>query len=89
MLVEPPDDVNIIGSCLVLRYKCNETSGIASHKSRLVAQGFTQVEGIDYTETFALTAKLSAIHIIAAIAVRNDWELKQTDVDGAYLNTPL
>ena len=48
-----------------------------------------QIEGVNYNETFALTAKLSAIRIIAALAVRNDWELEQTDVDSAYLNTPL
>ena len=36
-----------------------------------------------------LTAKLMAMRIIAAIAVRNDWELKQTDVDMAYLNASL
>jgi hypothetical protein len=33
--------------------------------------------------------KLSAIHIIAAIAARNDWELEQTDIDGTYLNALL
>ena len=88
-LVEPPDNANIVGSRLVLHYKRDETGGIASRKSRLVAQGFSQAEGIDYAETFVPTAKLSAIRIIAAIAVRNDWELEQTDVDGAYLNAPL
>ena len=89
ILVEPPDDANIVGSRMVLRYKRNEAGEIASRKSRFVAQGFSQAEGIDYAETFAPTAKLSAIRIISVIAVRNNWELEQTDVDGAYLNAPL
>ena len=35
------------------------------------------------------TAKLTAVRIIAALAVWNDWELEQTDVDAAYLNASL
>jgi Reverse transcriptase (RNA-dependent DNA polymerase) len=81
--------VNIVGSWIVLHYKCNATGQVVSHKARLVTQGFSQAAGIDYNETFAPTAKLSAIHIIIALAVRNDWELEQTDIDGAYLNALL
>jgi Reverse transcriptase (RNA-dependent DNA polymerase) len=87
--VEPPSDANIIGSYLVLCYKRDATGAISSCKSCFIAQGFSQAEGIDYNKTFAPTAKLSAVQSIAALAVRNDWELKQMDVDGAYLNAPL
>ena len=58
-------------------------------KSRLVAQGFTQKEGINFNNTFAPTAKLMAVRIIAALVVRNDWEQEQTDVDAAYLIASL
>ena len=64
----------------------DKDGSIDTRKSRLVAQGFTQQEGIDYSDTFSPTAKLTAIRVIVAIAVRNDWELEQTDVDTAYLN---
>ena len=47
-LVEPPDRANIVGSKFVLHYKHNAASNIASRKVRLVVQGFTQAEGIDY-----------------------------------------
>ena len=67
----------------------DKDSSISTHKSRLVAQGFTQREGIDYNDTFSPTAKLTTIQVIAGIAVRNDWELEQTDVDTAYLNPSL
>ena len=49
-------------------------------------QGLTQQEGINFNDTFSLAAKLTAVWIITAIAVINDWELEQTDVDTTYLN---
>ena len=73
----------------MFHYKHDASGNIVACKTRLVAQGFSQAEGIDYNETFSPTAKLSAIQIIAAIAVRNDWEIKQTDIDGMYLNAPI
>jgi hypothetical protein len=88
-LVTAPPNANIVGSRIVLHYKLGKDGSISSRKARLVAQGFTQREGVDFTETFSPTAKLTAIRIIAAIAARNDWELEQTDVDAAYLNATL
>ena len=88
-LVKVPPNVNTIGSRFVLHYKRDAAGAVISYKARLVAQGFLQAEGIDYNETFAPTAKLSAICIIAAIAARNNWGLEQTNVDGAYLNAIL
>ena len=77
MLVEPPKDANIVGSCLILLcYKHNTTGTIASHKTRFITQGFSQVVGIDYNKTFTPTAKLSEIQIITEIAVRKDWEIE-------------
>ena len=89
VLIMPPPNVNIVGSRIILHYKLNKDSSISTCKSRLVAQGFTQQEGINYNDTFSPTAKLTAVRVIATIAVRNDWELEQTDVDTAYLNTSL
>ena len=88
-LVKPHEDANIVGSCFIFHYKHDSNGNITSGKARLIAQGFMQEEGIDYWETFSPTAKLSAIHIITAIATQNDWELKQTDIDGTHLNAPL
>jgi Reverse transcriptase (RNA-dependent DNA polymerase) len=88
-LVEPPGGMNIVGSKLVFHYKHDASGKVVAYKTRLVAQSFSQSEGIDYNEMFSPTTKLSAIHIIAAIAVRNNWELKQTDIDGTYLNAPI
>ena len=89
VLITPPLNVNIVGSQIVLHYKLDKDGSISMCKSRLVAQGFTQQEGIDYNNTFSPTAKITAIQVIATIAVRNDWELEKTDVDAVYLNAPL
>ena len=71
-MITPPPNVNIIGSQIILCYKLDKDGSINTHKSRLVAQGFTQRGGINYNDTFSPTAKLTAIRVIAAIAVRND-----------------
>ena len=55
-------------------------------KARLVSQGYTQVEGIDFDETFAPMARLEAIHILLAYANHNDILLYQMDVKSTFLN---
>ena len=60
-LVGLPNNVNIVGSRLVFHYKHDASGNIIARKTRLVAQSFSQAEGIDYNETFSPTAKLSAI----------------------------
>jgi len=57
-LVPKPQKKNIIGTKWVFRNKLNEQGEIVRNKARLVAQGYNQQEGIDYTETFALVARL-------------------------------
>ena len=85
-LVDPPSGVNIVGSQIVLHYKLDKHGTIQEYKARVIAQGFSQIEGINYNETFSPMAKLTAIWIIIALAVRSDWEI---DVVGAYLNAKL
>ena len=88
-LVDPPPNTNIVGSKFVFRIKRNADGSIASYKARLVAQGFSQIPGLDFTETFAPVAKLTSIRILLAMAARNDWEIEQMDVKSAYLNGTL
>ncbi|GBE85505.1 hypothetical protein SCP_0800220 [Sparassis crispa] len=88
-LVEPPENTNIVGSKFIFRIKHNANGEIESYKARLVAQGFTQVPGVDFNDTFAPVAKLASIRIILALAARHDWDVHQMDVKGAYLNAEL
>jgi hypothetical protein len=56
------------------------------NKSRLVPQGFSQVEGLDFGEIFAHVAHLKAIRILLAFAASKGFKLDQIDVKGAFLN---
>src|ERR1041384_3205279 len=55
-------------------------------KARLVAQGYTQVEGIDFGETFAPVARLESIRITLAFANHHNIKLYQMDVKSSFLN---
>jgi hypothetical protein len=61
---------------------------VVRNKSRLVAQGFSQKEGIDYEETFALVARLEEISL-QAFSVAKGFKLHQMDVKSAFLNGVL
>ena len=62
---------------------------VTRNKVRLVAQGYTQVEGLDFEETFAPVARLEAIRMLLAFAVHHDFKLFQMDVKSAFLNGPI
>jgi hypothetical protein len=55
------------------------------NKAHLVAQGFSQVEGLDFVETFALVARLEAIRILLAFAASKGFKLFQMDVKSSFL----
>jgi len=62
---------------------------VTRNKARLVAQGFTQIEGLDFGETYAPVARLELIRILLAYAAHHDFKLYQMDVKSAFLNGPL
>ena len=55
----------------------------------MVAKGYTQVQGIDYKETFSLVARYKSIRYLLAHAALQDWEIKAMDVKLAYLHRVL
>nr|AAX96275.1 retrotransposon protein, putative, unclassified [Oryza sativa Japonica Group]ABA93378.1 retrotransposon protein, putative, unclassified [Oryza sativa Japonica Group] len=85
-LVEPPSGHNIIGTKWVFKNKQNEDGLIVRNKARFVAQGFTQVEGLDFDETFAPVARIEAIRLLLAFAASKGFKLYQMDVKSAFLN---
>jgi hypothetical protein len=74
-LVEPPHDVNIIGTKWVLKNKQREDGEVMRNKDLLVAQGFSQVEGLDFGKTFAHVARLEVIRILLAFVAFNGFKL--------------
>ncbi|KAK6136269.1 hypothetical protein DH2020_030000 [Rehmannia glutinosa] len=85
-LVPRPNNVNVIGTKWIFKNKSDEHGNIVRNKARLVAQGYTQVEGVDYDETFAPVARLESIRLLLCIACFLDFKLYQMDVKSAFLN---
>ena len=86
IVVKRPKDRNVVDSKWVLRLKKDSEGKIDKHKARVVAKGFTQVEGVDYYETFAPVARLASIRTVLAIATRNEWKIDTFDFHSAFLN---
>ena len=62
---------------------------IEKFKARYVAKGYNQVQGLDYHETFAPTARITSLRMLLQIAVQYDLIVHQMDVKTAYLNAPI
>ena len=85
-LAPRPEGVHVISTKWIFRNKTNEDGEIIQNKSRLVAQGYTQVEGVDFDESFAPVARLKSIHILMSIACTMNFKLYQMYVKCAFLN---
>jgi hypothetical protein len=88
-VVDAPEGVNIVGSKWVFRAKKDAAGNVVRYKARLVAQGFSQVPGVDYFDTFAPVARLASIRTVLAFAAAKDYETGQIDIKAAYLNGEL
>jgi hypothetical protein len=71
---------------MVFQNKQDQDGIVARNKARLMAQGYTQVEGFDFGETYALVTRLEAIRILLAYACAHNIKLYQMDVKSAFLN---
>jgi hypothetical protein len=85
-LIERPNNHNVIGIKWVFCNKHNEDGLVVRNNSRLVGQRYTQIEGLDFGETFAPMARLEAIRILLAYACARNIKLFQVDVKSAFLN---
>ncbi|CAL9007919.1 unnamed protein product [Prunus brigantina] len=83
-LVPRPKDANVIGTKWIFRNKTDEKGKVIRNKARLVAQGYTQVEGLDFDETFAPVARLESVRLLLAIACHLGIKLYRMDVKSAF-----
>ncbi|GJT61126.1 putative ribonuclease H-like domain-containing protein [Tanacetum coccineum] len=84
-LVDLPKGKRAIGTKWVYRNKKDERGIVVRNKARLVAQGYTQEEGIDYDEVFAPVARIEAIRLFLAYASFMGFIVYQMDVKSAFL----
>src|ERR1044072_7552410 len=85
-LVPRPEGTNIIGTKWIYKNKSDAEGTVTRNKARLVAQGYTQVEGVDFDETFAPVARLESIRLLLGVACILKFKLFQMDVKSAFLN---
>ncbi|GKB25495.1 retrovirus-related pol polyprotein from transposon TNT 1-94 [Tanacetum coccineum] len=85
-LVECPVGINIIAVKWIWKNKTDAENIVIQNKSRLVAKGYRQEEGIDFEESFAPAARLEAVKIFVAYAAHKNFPIFQMDVKTAFLN---
>ncbi|GKE60240.1 putative ribonuclease H-like domain-containing protein, partial [Tanacetum coccineum] len=84
-LVDLPYGKRAIGTKWIYRNKKDKRGIVVRNKARLVAQGYTQEEGIDYDEVFAPIARIEAIRLFLAYALFKDFVVYQMDVKSTFL----
>jgi hypothetical protein len=88
-LVPLPKGRKLVRCKWVYRTKYASDGSVERHKAQLVSKGFSQVEGIDYNETFSPVAKMNSIHLVLALATSHKWEVHQMDVKSTFLHGDL
>ena len=85
-MVDLPPGKKAVGSKWVFKLKKLSDGSIDCFKARVVARGFTQKAGIDFTETFAPVLRFSTLRVLLAITAMEDLELDQVNFKSTYLN---
>jgi hypothetical protein len=88
-VIPKPEGRNIVGCRWVLKTKRDKNGAIDKYRARLVAQGFSQVAGEDFEDTFAPVVKFCTTRILLAIAAQHTLIVYHWDVETAYLNADL
>ena len=88
-LVELPADRKEVGSKWVFKVKMNSNGSIERYKACLLAQGYSEQEGLDYDETFSPVMRFESVRSVIALAAMNNLRLHQMDITTAFLHGDL
>ncbi|GJU09365.1 ribonuclease H-like domain-containing protein [Tanacetum coccineum] len=89
ILVPRPTDTNIVRCMWLFRHKYLADGTHSRYKARLVANGSTQLKGVDMDETFSLVVKPGTIRTVLSLAASRHWTIHQLDVKNAFLHGDL
>ncbi|GKC87623.1 ribonuclease H-like domain-containing protein [Tanacetum coccineum] len=85
-LLPRPTDTNIVCCMWLFRHKYHADDTRSRYKARLVANGSTQLEGVDVDETFSPVVKPGTIRTVLSLATSRHWLVHQLDVKNAFLH---
>ena len=88
-LVDLPPGAKAIGCGWVFKVKCTTSGSVERYKARIVATGYSQRLGVNYTEVFAPTFCPATLRMILALSAVNDLELCSVDISAAFTNGDL
>ena len=88
-LIEPPANTKVIGCKWIFKLKTNTEGIVTKHKTRLVAQGFSQKYGVDYDEVFATVVRSITFRTLLTIAGKEKLKVYHYDVKTPFLNGEL
>ena len=85
-IVDDLKNVNIVRCRWTYMLKKDSSSNITHYKAHQVAQGFSQVPGIDFFDTYAPVTKMATIRTVPAFTARHNYEIHQVYIKNAFLN---
>lgn len=86
---ELPAEQSVVTCKWLFKLKFKSDGTLDRHKAMLVARGFTQIEGLDYSETFAPIARMITIRTLLSVAAATNGSIVQMDVTNAFLHGDL
>ncbi|KAG8490438.1 hypothetical protein CXB51_013629 [Gossypium anomalum] len=85
----PVENQKVVGCRWLFKVEKKANGTVDRYKVQLVAKGYAQKAGFDYEDTFSPVVETCTVHTLIALAFNHQWQLRQVDVNNAFLNGEL
>ena len=85
-IVPRPEGKSVVTSRWLYKLKHAASGSVENYKARFVARGFSQVEGIDYDDTFSRVCRYTSIRALISIVAEMGWKIHQMDAKTTFIN---